>query len=82
MLFYSWVFVLISIGGLILFIGLCVCICKVCCGSSWFIGVVMYGVNLGEWYINEVVFVCVIIKMIIFIGRLSVVFCNVLIFYI
>lgn len=48
MLFYSWVFVLISIGGLILFIGLCVCICKVCCGSSWLIGVVMYGVNLGE----------------------------------
>lgn len=55
-LFYSWVPVLISIGGLILFIGLCVCICKACCGSSRSTGVVMHGANPGERYINQGVF--------------------------
>ncbi|XP_011450349.2 uncharacterized protein LOC128177130 [Crassostrea angulata] len=48
-----WVPVLISIGGLILFIGLCVCICKACCGSSRSTGVVMHGANPGVAVVNS-----------------------------
>nr|XP_011450341.2 uncharacterized protein LOC105344290 isoform X1 [Crassostrea gigas]XP_011450342.2 uncharacterized protein LOC105344290 isoform X1 [Crassostrea gigas]XP_034322903.1 uncharacterized protein LOC105344290 isoform X1 [Crassostrea gigas] len=49
----AWVPVLISIGGLILFIGLCVCICRRCCGSSRSTGGVLHGANPGVTVVNS-----------------------------
>lgn len=49
----AWVPSLISIGGLILFIGLCVCICRRCCGSSRSTGGVLHGANPGVTVVNS-----------------------------
>lgn len=68
-IFHGWVPVLISVARLILFIGLCVCICKACCGSSRSTGVVMHGANPGERYINQGVFAWFTRNTTIFIGR-------------